>query len=266
FVAVDCGALPEPLMESLLFGHRKGAFTGADRDRGGLFRKADGGTLFLDELGNLSLGLQAKLLRSLQEREVLPLGSERPVPFDVRLIAAANQNLQNLIQDEKFRLDLFHRISEFVIRIPPLRERHEDILHFARLFLAQVGDESSQKPPTLASAAEELLVRQPWSGNLRELRNCMRRAALIAHHEVLEPGDLDLDLPADSPLPSFQDGSPLKEQVQVAAEAIERTWISEALQAAGGNKAEAARRLRIDYSTLHRKLKKYGLDTMADPP
>jgi len=265
FVAIDCGALPEPLMESMLFGHKRGSFTGADRDRDGLFVKANGGTLFLDELGNLPQGLQSKLLRSLQEREVLPLGSEKPVSFDVRLISATNSRLEDLVERDEFRLDLYHRIVEFQIRIPPLRERPEDVEHFANLFLSQVGDEL-QRIPALSEAAIAALKAHQWRGNLRELRNCMRRAALLAQGHQLEAADFEFESPEEcrarlsAEVQGFQEGAPLTEQVQVAAAAIEKNWIDEALAAAGGNKAEAARKLGIDYSTLHRKLKKYGIE------
>lgn len=266
FVAVDCGALPEQLMESLLFGHRKGAFTGADKDREGLFREADGGTLFLDELGNLSLGLQSKLLRALQEREVLPLGADRPEAFDVRLIVATNEDLDKKVQREDFRLDLYHRVAELVLRIPPLRDRPEDILHFARIFLAEVGEELDREGLTLTLETEEALLAQPWLGNLRELRNAVRRAGLLSPNGQLDPRDLTASqapAPADPTSAAsaldFQAGLPLTEQVQAAAAELEKQWISQALADASGNKAEAARRLGIDYTTLHRKLKKHDL-------
>ena len=264
FVAVDCGALPEPLMESLLFGHRKGAFTGADKDREGLFREADGGTLFLDELGNLSLGLQSKLLRALQEREVLPLGADKPEGFDVRLIVATNEDLQEKVRREEFRLDVYHRVAELVLRIPPLRERAEDILHFARIFLAEVADELDRKDLDLSPLISEALLGQEWKGNLRELRNSVRRAALLSPDGSLDPRDLSGTSGTagvqTAGAVDFEQGRPLTEQVQAAAADLEKQWIAQALAESNGNKAEAARRLGIDYTTLHRKLKKHDLE------
>lgn len=281
FVAVDCGALPEPLLESLLFGHRRGAFTGADRDRTGLFLEADGGTLFLDELSNLPLGLQSKLLRCLQEREVRPLGSDSAIPFDVRLVCAANRDLITMTRDGNFRLDLYHRIAEFVLRPPALRERPQDIDFFADLFLDRIGDELGRHPPRLSEDARARLHDAPWTGNLRELQNTLRRAALLATGETIVASDLELDGNDRQTMPldgmhdgvaiagerfEFREDAPLTEQIHEAMAALEKRWIGEALRNAGGNKAEAARRLGIDYTTLHRKLKRHGLETMADLP
>ncbi len=266
FVAVDCGALPEPLLESLLFGHERGAFTGADQRKDGLFVEADQGTLFLDELGNLPLGLQAKLLRALQEREVRPLGSDKAVGFDVRLIAAGNTNLLEETQHGRFRLDLYHRVAEFVLHIPPLRERPEDIPHFTDLFLHRIAVELDRPRARLSDDAAARLAGHDWPGNLRELLNVLRRATLLG-----DGGPIPVEAIAVESRPSpasaeFRDGVPLKDQVQSAAAVLERNWIRQALLETGGNKAAAARRLGVDYTTLHRKLKRYGLDTMADAP
>ncbi|MCH8901674.1 MAG: sigma 54-interacting transcriptional regulator [Chloroflexi bacterium] len=221
------------------------------------------GTLFLDELGNLPLRLQAKLLRSLQEREVLALGSDKAQSFDVRLLCASNRELEDLILHEQFRLDLYHRIAEFTIKIPPLRERNEDVLHFAALFLAEVSPELKKDTVEIGDAAKPLLLQHAWPGNLRELRNVLRRAALLCPANEIRAEDLALQPVAHSSQPDFRDGHPLKEQVALAAAEIEKDWIRRILQESGGNKAEAARRLGVDYSTLHRKIKKYGLDAMA---
>ena len=285
FVAIDCGALPEALIESQLFGHRKGAFTGADSDRPGLFREADGGTLFLDELGNLPLGLQAKLLRALQERAALPIGGDgEPVPFDVRLVCATNAELEQQVADGSFRVDLYHRIAEFTVRLPSLRDRPEDIAEFADRFRAEANAEMGRAVHRLAPAAVDVLARRPWPGNLRELRNTIRRGVLLATTDVLTPDDLadavppgedapelgslasdpahvsagapDHALPLDASLPA--DGS-LTERVRRASMAIEARILASALEQAGGNKAAAARALQIDYTTLHRKLKRHGL-------
>ncbi|HMQ21308.1 MAG TPA: sigma-54 dependent transcriptional regulator, partial [Planctomycetota bacterium] len=240
FVAIDCGALPEALLESLLFGHRKGAFTGADRDRTGMFLEAHRGTLFLDELSNLPLGLQSKLLRCLQEREVRPLGGDAALPFDVRLICAANRDLRALTEAGKFRLDLYHRIAEFVLRPQPLRTRQEDVDFFADLFLDRIGDELGRHRQHLSSRARARLREAQWPGNLRELQNALRRAALLSTSETIEEQDLELDTAQSQAVDAafhFRDDLPLTEQIQIAMAALERRWITEMLHDAGGNKA-----------------------------
>jgi DNA-binding NtrC family response regulator len=271
FVAVDCGALPEHLLESQLFGHEKGAFTGADRARAGLFSMADGGTLFLDELGNLPLGLQAKLLRALQERAVVPVGGSQPVPFRARLVCATNADLATDVQAGRFRVDLFHRVAEFQVTLPPLRERPEDIVHFARLFLAEANLELGRHVQGFTKAGEAALRQQPWPGNLRELRNAVRRMVLTASTTDLDVCDLDLPPVAEpanegaagvtrTPAPDGQD-LPLAERLRLATDALEAEILTATLTHCGGNKAAAARALRIDYTTLHRKLKRHGLAT-----
>jgi two-component system, NtrC family, response regulator HydG len=269
FVAVDCGALPEQLLESQLFGHEKGAFTGADRARAGLFSMADGGTLFLDELGNLPLGLQAKLLRALQERAVVPVGGSQPVPFRARLIGATNVDLTTEVQAGRFRTDLFHRIAEFSVSLPPLRERPEDIVHFARLFLAEANQELGRNVQGLTLAAEQVLSQHAWPGNLRELRNAVRRSVLVATSPELDACDLELPAgsrpPAaghdhDAPaLPAGGADLPLAERLRQCTDALEAEILAATLASCGGNKAAAARALQIDYTTLHRKLKRHGL-------
>ncbi|MCA8948919.1 MAG: sigma-54-dependent Fis family transcriptional regulator, partial [Planctomycetes bacterium] len=255
FVAVDCGALPEPLLESQLFGHEKGAFTGADRRRAGLFSMADGGTLFLDELGNLPLALQAKLLRALQERAVTPVGGNKPVAFDARLIAATNADLGDAVADGRFRVDLYHRIAEFEVALPPLRERSADIVPFAQLFLDEANREMGRRIGGFSASAAEALQRARWPGNLRELRNVVRRAVLCCTSAEVDVADLDIDaLPARSA--AIDSGLSLSERVRQASEDLEGRILRETLDACSGNKAAAARALRIDYTTLHRKLKR----------
>ena len=268
FVAVDCGALPEQLMESQLFGHKKGAFTGADRDRPGLFRMAEGGTLFLDELGNLPLNLQAKLLRSLQERVVVPVGGSEPVPFNTRLVAATNSNLLAAVDAGEFRLDLYHRICEFTIEMPPLRTRPDDIAHFARLFLTEANREMGRDVETITETALEAMRGYSWPGNLRELRNVTRRGIVVCNGRELDVGDLNM-APERGVQPDMEtphEHLPLRERVRQATDSLEAHIIQQALTEAEGNKAAAARALQIDYTTLHRKLKKHGLLPMAPQP
>ncbi|MHC4922376.1 MAG: sigma-54-dependent transcriptional regulator, partial [Planctomycetota bacterium] len=290
FVAVDCGALPEPLMESQLFGHKKGAFTGADRDQPGLFRMADGGTLFLDELGNLPPSLQAKLLRALQERSVVPVGGGKPVPFRARLIAATNTDLHGAVDAGSFRLDLYHRVAEFEIPIKPLRERPEDAQHFAAYFLQEANQDMGRRVDTLSEAARAVIASGQWPGNLRELRNAVRRAVVICGGRELDAAHLQLDpqqgatgstdgagstdstggagsaIHTAASLAATDTDLSLTERVRRAKDALEAEAIRQALTEAGGNKAAAARALQIDYTTLHRKLKKHGLLTVAGTP
>ncbi|MBL8755886.1 MAG: sigma-54-dependent Fis family transcriptional regulator, partial [Planctomycetes bacterium] len=265
FVAVDCGALPDHLLESQLFGHEKGAFTGADRAHCGLFPMADGGTLFLDEIGNLPQPLQAKLLRALQERAVVPVGGHTPVPFRARLLCATNADLQAEIAAGRFRVDLYHRIAELPLQLPPLRERRDDVLHFARLFLAAANEELGRRMVGFTTAAEHALQACAWPGNLRELRNVIRRAVLTGTSPELDVADLELTTPElGEPAPASTgpvtlDGLPLAERLQRASDAMEAEILRTTLGACGGNKAAAARALRIDYTTLHRKLKRHGI-------
>ena len=275
FVAIDCGALPEQLMESQLFGHKRGAFTGADKDREGLFQLADGGTLFLDELGNLPLALQAKLLRALQERKATPVGGDEAKPFRARLLCATNAALEDEIKAGRFRMDLYHRIAEFVVTLPPLRARKEDICPFAQTFLAEANRELGRRVEGLSADAIAWLTTQPWPGNLRELRNAIRRAVLLCSERELDvdllsagsslgsPSDanevthLDATIPHAALLP-HGDGS-LADRVRAATDALEAKILADTIAQCGGNKAAAARALHIDYTTLHRKLKRHGL-------
>ena len=265
FVAVDCGALPESLLESHLFGHEKGAFTGADRARAGLFAMADGGTLFLDELGNLPLSLQAKLLRALQERTVTPVGGSEPVPFRARLVCATNADLAAEVSAGRFRVDLYHRIAEFTVALPSLRERPEDIVYFARLFLAEANLDLGRRIAGCSEAAGTALRRHPWPGNLRELRNTIRRAVLVCTSPELDVTDLQLPAgPAPAPTTTIAAATgerSLAEWLRIAADSLEAEILTSTLAACAGNKAAAARTLRIDYTTLHRKLKRLGLST-----
>jgi DNA-binding NtrC family response regulator len=262
FIAVDCGAIPDTLIESELFGYEKGAFTGAHQRKAGHFQLAEGGSLFLDEIVNLPLPTQAKLLRALQERQVQPLGSRHPLRVDVRIIAASNVPLEREVRAGRFRQDVYYRLNEFVIALPPLRER-DDVLHLANGFLAEATMEFGRPCREISEAAAQLLLRYPWPGNVRELRNVIRRATLLAS-DVIEPEHLSF-LPADAfPATALREepapvGSSLKEVAEAATADAERQAIGRALQATKGNKSEAARRLRTDYKTLHVKMKLYGI-------
>src|SRR5437016_1536101 len=262
FVAVDCGAIPDTLIESELFGYEKGAFTGAHQRKEGQFQLAGGGTLFLDEVVNLPLPTQAKLLRALQVRQVQPLGGTQPVAVQVRFIAASNVPLEREVRAGRFRQDVYYRLNEFAITLPPLRER-DNILHLANAFLAEASAELDRPCRKLSTAATQVLLRYSWPGNVRELRNVIRRASLLAS-DVVEPEHLAV-LPVDPPLATDHAqepapaGSSLKQLAQAATVDAEGRAIRTALQAARGNKSEAARLLRVDYKTLHLKMKQYGI-------
>jgi two-component system nitrogen regulation response regulator GlnG len=260
-VPIDCGAIPDALIESELFGYEKGAFTGADRRKEGRCQLADGGSLFLDEIVNLPLAMQAKLLRALQERQVHPLGGTRPIAVDMRIIAASNVSLDGEARAGRFRQDVYFRLNEFVITLPPLRAR-DDIRHLANEFLAEASMEFGSRCREISEAAAQVLLCYAWPGNVRELRNVMRRAALLAS-DAIEPEHLSFTY-SDSPTPACTPqpipvGSSLKAIGEAALADAEQHAIRRALEAARGNKSEAARHLRTDYRTLHRKMKQYGI-------
>ena len=263
FIAVDCGAIPDTLIESELFGYEKGAFTGAQQRKEGQFDLADGGTLFLDEIVNLPLPTQTKLLRALQERQVQRLGGKQPVRVDVRIIAASNVPLEREVRVGRFRQDVYYRLNEFGISLPPLRER-DDILHLANKFLPEASMELGRPCRKISEAAAQVLLRYRWPGNVRELRNVIRRAILLAS-DVIEPEHLSV-LPVDAPPASALRGEPapldssLKEVAEAAAADAEQQAICHALHTSRGNKSEAARHLRTDYKTLHLKMKQYGIE------
>jgi DNA-binding NtrC family response regulator len=262
FVALDCGAIPETLIESELFGYERGAFTGADRHKAGHFHLAEGGTLFLDEIVNLPATTQVKLLRVLEERRVWALGSKQSTAVDVRIIAACNVDLEAEVRAGRFRADLFYRLNEFAVNLPPLRERREDIAYLAKRFLEEAAIELKRTVYGFTPEAEAFLVGQPWPGNVRELRNVVRRAVLSAstlidlcHFALLEsPQALPFGVDATA---ATLAGAREQAVVKAESEAI-RT----ALRATGGNKAAAARLLKIDYKTLWYKLKEYGIYTI----
>ena len=273
FVAVDCGSIPETLIESELFGHEKGAFTGADRMKEGHFEIASGGTLFLDEIGNLPLSMQVKILRSIETRAVRRLGGKDLLKVDIRIIAAGNHKLEELVEQGDFRKDLYYRLTEFIIDIPALRERREDILFLTKRFIDETNAELKKSIRGLSPEALVEIESNDWPGNVRELRNVIRRAVLLAddddqiqpHHlsgiygprlggEEELPSGLQLDYDVES------EEFSMKSVVKGVVEKIEKHLMEDVLRRAGGNKSKAARILQIDYKTMHYKLKEYGLN------
>ena len=249
FVAIDCGAMTKDLAASEFFGHVKGAFTGAVSDKTGAFEEANGGTLFLDEVGNLSYDVQVQLLRALQERRVRPVGGTKETDVDIRLVCATNEDLPAAIARGDFREDLYHRINEFTLHMPLLRERGEDVLLFADFFRRQANAELERNVAGFDAAASEALVRYAWPGNLREMKNLVKRATLLARGPLIRLEDLGPDFlqRPDAAHLQLRDG-------QTEAERIRR-----ALQATGGNKSRAAQLLGVDRKTLYNKLKLYGM-------
>jgi DNA-binding NtrC family response regulator len=256
FVAVNCAALPGELLESLLFGHVRGAFTGAVTDRAGSFREAAGGTLFLDEIGDMELMVQAKLLRTLQERVVTPVGGST-VPVDVRVIAATHRDLPGLIRDGRFREDLFYRLGVVPLALPPLRERLADIVPLAEHFLAVAA--AGGTPKRLAADAAARLLAHDWPGNVRELRNAMERVSALVRRSVVTAADLSFLSDRAVPLDTDWFAGTLPEAVA----RLETEMISRALAASHGNRAQAAERLGIRRQLLYEKIARYGLDTSA---
>ena len=248
YITLDCGSLPEDLAASELFGHRKGAFTGAENDKAGLLQEADGGTLFLDEIGNLSYRSQMLLLRTLQEKCYRPVGSTRERGFDIRLIAATNENLEEAIAGGRFREDLFHRLNEFTIHVPTLSECPEDILPLARFLLGHLSEEHHKRVQGFDRLAEAALRRYPWPGNIRELRNTLRSALLLTDGDWITATSLNLDLT-------------LKEEEAhgLTEEEKEKQLLLQTLEQAGNNRARAAKMLNISRTTLYEKLRKYGI-------
>ncbi|MGO8704975.1 MAG: sigma-54 interaction domain-containing protein [Candidatus Brocadiia bacterium] len=269
FVAVDTGSISPTLIESELFGHEKGAFTGADVPHAGKFETAAHGTLFLDEIANLPLSIQPKLLRILQEKEVCAVGGARPRKLDLRIIAASNEPLLPLVQSGKFRRDLYHRLNEFSIKVPALRERPEDILYLANRFMDMTNLELDKRVTSLSRDALSRLMRYPWPGNVRELRNVVRGAVLFAETTIEVQHLAILDEPAAAaacpePFWNFEPGMPLKETVQRVVVQVEREILNRVLKETQGNKAQAARLLRIDYKTIHKKVREYSIPCADD--
>ena len=272
FVEVDCGAIPETLIESELFGYRKGAFTGAHIDKMGHFEMADGGTLFLDEVGNLPYPAQQKLLRAIQERKIQRLGGGEPTTVSVRIVAATNQSLEKDVESGLFRSDLYFRLNELTIKVPPLRERKDDIPYLAVKFQNEVEKELNKKCGGLSSGALRRLSSYSWPGNVRELRNTIRQSVLlceenmpIAREHLAFSSNHPTGAPKkaeNAPTDLYNGSEPLKEIISRIRNEVEKNTIREVLTLTKGNKSETTRRLSIDYTTLLRKIKKYQIAPM----
>ena len=257
FLTINCAALPESLLESELFGHMKGSFTGAVKDKTGLFAAAVDGTFFLDEIGETSRAIQAKLLRVLEEKEITPVGATKPIPVDVRLIAATNASLQEMVDHGAFRADLYYRLNVFIIDIPPLRQRPGDIellaTHFLRRHLAKL--DMAEK--TIVDEAMELLKSYSWPGNIRQLENVLERTVMLAKNEEISVEDL----PEEIRRSTKKSGAVLSESLKLNPdlETMEKAYIYYTLHQTGWNKSKAAKILGIDLSTLYRKIDRYSL-------
>jgi two-component system response regulator HydG len=259
FVAINCAAMPESLLESELFGHVKGAFTDARAARPGLFARATGGTLFLDEIAEMPMGMQAKLLRALQERTVRPVGGDNEVAFDARLITATNRDLEEEVRERRFREDLFYRINVVHVAVPALRERENDVLLLAQAFLQRSQAKGGGRVVGLKSPALERLSAYPWPGNVRELQNCIERAVALSQFDHIGLEDLPERISQFKPTRIAIDG--INPSAVLPIDEVERRYICQVLEALGGNKASAARLLGMDRRTLYRKLERWGTGT-----
>ncbi len=256
FIKVSCAALPETLLESELFGHERGAFTGAIARREGRFQLAHRGTIFLDEVGEMSAAIQMKLLRVLQEKEFEPLGSTQTLKADVRVIAATNKNLDKEVKEGRFREDLFYRLNVVPVVLPPLRERKEDIPALAEHFFAIYREKNHKDLKSISGKTMDLLVRYDWPGNIRELENCIERAVIMARGEVIAPVDLPLNIQA---LSNGKEIQGLQFPLGVSLEAVEKALILRTLEDTGGNRTRASEILGINRRTLQNKLKEFGM-------
>ena len=262
FIAVSCAAMPETLLESELFGHEQGAFAGARSRRDGLFAAAEGGTLLLDEIGDMPISLQGKLLRALEERSVRALGSNRELPFDVRIVAVTNRDLEAAVEQGRFREDLLYRVNVIHVELPPLRSRGGDVLLLAQAFLGELSVRSGRSISKLTAAAAERLSAYDWPGNVRELRNCVERAVTLSHAPLVDVQDLPRKVRDFQPrhvLIAADDPSEL-----LPLEEVERRYIARVIQACAGNKSKAARILGIGRKTLYRHLEHTGLPIADD--
>ncbi len=255
FVAINCGALPENLLESELFGHKKGSFTGAIRDKEGLFKVADGGTLFLDEIGNTTMAIQVKLLRVLDDKIITPVGDTQPIEVDVRLTAATNADLEAEVKAGRFREDLFYRLNVIPIQIPPLRERKDDIKLLVEHFTRRYSVRAESREKSLSTEALEILVNYRWPGNVRELENTIERAVLLSKADTIHPSDFPEKLSQPDQMQVVSDAEPANPTL----ESIEKAYIHYVMSQTDGKKSKAARILGIDTSTLYRKIDRYNL-------
>ncbi len=256
FVSIDCGALSKELAASEMFGHLKGSFTGAIQDKVGQFEAANGGTLFLDEIGNLSYEIQVQLLRALQERRIRRIGSNKDIEVDVRIIAATNEDLQEAVKKGRFREDLSHRLNEFSIKVPSLRDRGDDILMFSRYFLDLANSELNRSVKSMDDRVTKAFLRYSWPGNLREMRNVTRRAVLLSKEDIVKIESLPPELVNEPSRPDDQSANDLKSM----AEKTERAVIIDMLQQVNYNKSKAAKLLNIDRKTLYNKMKQFNIE------
>jgi two-component system response regulator HydG len=264
FVAINCAAVPHALLESELFGHARGAFTDAKVQRTGLFLQASGGTLFLDEIGELPLDVQPKLLRALQERKVRPVGANQEIPFDARIVAASNRNLEDEVYEKRFREDLYYRINVVKIDVPPLRERGGDVLHLAHHFLKSFAKRNLKPTLELSTTAAEKLMAYNWPGNVRELENCMEHAVALARFDQITVEDLPEKIRAyraERFVVAANDPTEI-----VTMDELERRYVLRVLSLVGGNKSRAAQVLGFDRRTLYRKLERYGAPMNGERP
>jgi two-component system response regulator AtoC len=253
FLAVNCSAIPAGLLESELFGHAKGAFTGADRARTGLFGAADGGTLLLDEIGDFPIELQAKLLRVLQENEVRRVGESKPTQVDVRVIAATAKDLRQAVADKSFREDLFYRLAVISIELPALNRRSEDIAALVESYLPRIAARLKRPVPKISPKALRVLEKEPWPGNVRELLNVLEKTMILCREEILSESDLVLHDHLDAPI------DPTALSLKRAMAELEKDYIEKALDVTGGNRTQAAKILEISLRSLIYKIKDYGL-------
>ncbi|HEX4682279.1 MAG TPA: sigma-54 dependent transcriptional regulator [Gemmatimonadaceae bacterium] len=256
FLSINCGALPESLLESELFGHVKGSFTGAVRDKIGLFGASSKGTFFLDEIGETTPATQVKLLRALQHREVIPVGSTEAVAVDTRVLAATNRDLDEEIRAGNFRSDLYYRLNVIAVHLPPLRQRRDDIPLLAEHFLQRIAGQRNEQPKRLSQAALDQLMEYAWPGNVRELENALERSVILTPEDEIKPSALPERLTERRSEPLVSTRTPPNPTL----EAVERAYIMWVLQSEGGNKSRAAEVLGIDPSTLYRKLSRYGVE------
>jgi two-component system, NtrC family, response regulator len=256
FVAVNCAAIPKDLIESELFGHEKGSYTGAVDTKQGRFELADGGTVFLDEIGDMDMPLQSKLLRVLQEREIERVGGSRPITVDLRVIAASNKDLKKEVGEGRFRDDLFYRLNVFPIIVPPLRERVEDIIPLAEHFMEMFAGEMNKQRPRLSDAACQLLTGYDWKGNVRELKNIIERAVIMCDGEELGTEHISI---SDGAQERVSPDAPLHMVTGSAVRCAEKARIEDALRKASGNKTRAAEMLKVSYKTLLTKIRDYGI-------